>query len=247
MKFGEPADPSSSVARVVVAESAAEFVALATQHVARVLHQRLEESSPEGRVRMALSGGSTPGPVYERLARVELPWPRIEIGFADERCVPLDDPDSNFALVRKTLLDTLATQPAAVLRMEGEDGDREAAARRYEGLMERPFDLVILGVGEDGHTASLFPGSSALDEKERLVLAVRGPKPPPERLTLAPRALREAAECIVLVRGEAKAEIVAAALGGAAPESCPASLARGGIWVLDQAAAAKLPREDSAH
>jgi 6-phosphogluconolactonase len=231
--------------RVLVAPNADAFAALAAGEIARVLRARLSGSGAKESVRLALSGGSTPAPVYELLPREGLDWQRIVIGFADERCVPPGDPQSNYDLVRRTLLEHLPHPPRSVLRMEGEDRDPEAAARRYEARLSGPFDLIVLGVGEDGHTASLFPGDPACTERERRVMAVTGPKAPRARLTLTPRALAEAYERIVLVRGPSKATIVAALLAGADARQYPASLALNGTWVLDREAASELESDRS--
>ena len=215
---------------------------------ATLLARRLSEAGaarPEAPVTVALSGGSTPGPVYERLAAAEpaggVPWRRLHVFFADERRVPPDHPESNYRLVRERLLARAPEPPAAVHRMRGELEDGAAAAAEYEVLLPDRLDLVVLGIGEDGHTASLFPDDAALEPGERRVLAVRGPSPPRERLTLTPVPLRAARRRVVLARGSGKAEAVRRALREPGPESeLPARLAREGEWVLDRAAASRL-------
>jgi 6-phosphogluconolactonase len=125
--------------------------------------------------------------------------------------------------------------------MEGENQDRDAAARTYETLLPRSLDVLVLGMGEDGHTASLFPGAPSLREGTRRVLAVVGPKPPPERLTLTPPPILGAGLCVVLVSGASKAEAVARALDGPwDPNATPIQFARRGVWFVDTAAASKL-------
>jgi len=193
---------------------------------------------------LALSGGDTPRPVYRALAK-ELPggeaWSRVGIYFADERCVPPDDPASNYRLVRETLLDLLPSPPARVHRMEGEHPDRDAAARAYEAHLPDRLDLLVLGLGPDGHIASLFPGSSALAESRRRVLAVTAPKPPPERLTITPPVVRAAGLTIALVSGGSKAAALARVIDGSDdPDPIPGRLAREGLWIVDTAAASRL-------
>ena len=219
----------------------AAFGSLAAQRIAaeirRVLRSRKQCS-------LALSGGETPRPVYQRLA-AELAeretWIRVQVYFADERCVPPDDPASNYRMVKETLLDLLPAAPARVHRMEGERPDRDAAARAYEALLPDRLDILVLGLGADGHIASLFPRSPSLAESRRRVLAVTGPKPPPERLTVTPPVIRAAGLTIGLVAGAEKAEALGRALDGPDdPYQTPGRLAREGLWIVDTAAAARL-------
>jgi 6-phosphogluconolactonase len=129
-----------------------------------------------------------------------------------------------------------------MIRMEGERPDHDQAARDYQPHLLRGVDLLLLGVGDDGHVASLFPGSPLLDEKTRTVVAVsNSPKPPPHRITITPRVIAEARAILVLVTGKNKADAVARALEGPLdPKKTPAQLARSGAWVLDRAAASLL-------
>jgi 6-phosphogluconolactonase len=155
--------------------------------------------------------------------------------------VPPDHPDSNYRMAQETLFARVPIPAERIHRPEAERLDREAAALAYEKLLPPALDLVVLGIGEDGHTASLFPGSPALEPSERLCVAVVGPKPPPERLSLTPRALSEARVLLMLASGAGKAEAVARALEGEwDPRKTPSQLARRGEWILDRAAAAKL-------
>jgi len=199
-----------------------------------------------GRISLALAGGSTPRPVYEALAEIpDLPWEEVEIFFGDERAVPPDDPASNFGMARASLLERIPLPDRRVHRIEAEAEDREAAARRYHAVLPDAIDVLLLGVGHDGHTASLFPGYSALSEEEAKVMVVEGPDEPHIRLTVTPPVIRSARRIVVLVRGEEKAEAVARALGGPRdPAACPAVLARGGTWVLDPEAASLLPERE---
>lgn len=202
--------------------------------------------SGRGRCRLALAGGSTPAPVYGELARLPVAtstWHGVHVFFGDERAVPPDHPDSNYAMARSRLLDRVAIPAEQVHRMEAERADREVAAAEYSRLLEEPLDVLILGMGPDGHTASLFPGSPALGERRKRVVPVVGPKPPPQRLTITPPVISEARTVLVLATGADKADMVARALGPAtSPRAVPATLARHGTWILDPAAAAGLAK-----
>jgi 6-phosphogluconolactonase len=144
-------------------------------------------------------------------------------------------------MAKESLLDRVPIPAAQVHRMQAEDPDRDAAARAYEALLPDALDILVLGIGDDGHTASLFPGSPALSEAERRVVPVTGPKPPPERLTLTPPMILGAARRVVLASGAGKAEAVARTLEGPwDPSTTPAQFAKRGVWFVDQAAAAKL-------
>ncbi|AEI62708.1 6-phosphogluconolactonase [Corallococcus macrosporus] len=182
------------------------------------------------RASLALSGGSTPGPAYRALAAQVLPWERVDIYFVDERFVPPDHADSNYRLVEDTLLRPLRLPPSHVFRMEGEREDRDAAARDYAAKLPPVLDVVLLGMGEDGHTASLFPGHPALDEAEQRVLAVVGPKPPPWRMTLTLPVLRSARHVLTLVSGAGKRDTVRRALAG--DERLPIARVTNSEWML---------------
>lgn len=203
----------------------------------------LRDAATSGlRASLALAGGSTPGPVYRWLARPgAIPWERVDLFFGDERCVPPDDPDSNYRMVRETLLEPLAMSPERVHRMEAERPDRKAAADAYGALLPPRLTVLMLGIGAEGHTASLFPGSPALLERRRPVVPVSAPASPPDRLTVTPPVLAAAAHVVVLARGDRKAEAVRRALEDRwDPMSCPAQLARRGTWILDPAAGSLL-------
>ncbi len=225
--------------QLLIASDDDELTVLAAEWIA---HAAREAVAERGSASIALSGGSTPQPIHARLAACDLPWPALTFFFGDERCVPADDPDSNFGLAAASLFDQLDEPRPRIVRMEGEDPDREGAARRYAERLPAVLDLLILGIGDDGHTASLFPGSAALDERERRVVAVRGPKPPIERLTITPPVIRAARKVLMLDAGADKAAATRRALAdGADPREVPASLARGGTWIMDRAAASELP------
>lgn len=214
------------------------FPRVAAGSIARALREAARDT---GEVAVALAGGSTPRPVYRRLARLEVPWGRLRVYFGDERCVPPDDPRSNYRMVRETLLSEASLDPERVHRMEGERADRHAAAREYGALLPASLGVLILGIGSDGHTASLFPGSPALDEDERRVVPVEGPSESPPRLTVTPPVIRAASRTMVVARGAEKAGAVARAVEGDVPVAeCPARLARAGEWIVDDAAASRL-------
>ena len=180
-------------------------------------------------IRIALSGGSTPRRAYEFLgAGGELADPKAEIFFADERCVPPTDHASNYRLVAETLGDH-----GNVRRMRGEI-DPEQAADEYEPLVPERFDLIVLGIGPDGHTASLFPGEPELDERRRKVIATKHQHAWVRRVTLTLPVLNAAREAVMLAAGAEKAKAVAEILGGG---TGPAARVLGARLLLDEAAA----------
>ncbi len=187
-----------------------------------------------GRCSFALSGGKTTGPIYRALAELKLPWERVDFYFADERCVPPDHPESNYLLAEETLLHPAGVKPEQVRRMPGEREDRDEAARDYAALLPPVLDVVLLGMGEDGHTASLFPGASSLEERERRVLAIVGPKPPPWRLTLTLPVLLSARQVLFVVAGAGKQDAVRRVMAG---EDLPAARVKNAVWILDRSAA----------
>jgi len=193
---------------------------------------------------MALAGGETPRPIYAELARVpaaSIPWDRAEVFFTDERAVPPDDPQSNYRMVEETLLARLAIARPQVHRMEAERPDLDAAARDYEALLPPRLDVLLLGMGPDGHTASLFPGGVAVSEHTHRVVPVVGPKAPARRLTITPPVVALARRVAVVAGGIDKAEATARALEGPfSPTQVPVQIALGGTWFLDRAAAARL-------
>ncbi len=190
---------------------------------------------------IALAGGTTPSRAYELAAALEPDWHRAELWWGDERCVPPHDERSNFRLARESLLDRLARLPA-VHRIRGELEPEAAAAAYDEELRGVPLGLVLLGLGVDGHTASIFPGSSVLSEEERLAVAVRGPDL--DRVTLTPPALGAASSILFLVTGGEKAGAVRRAFAAAPDSGTPASLIRSQqgrtVVIVDRAAAIAL-------
>lgn len=250
----------------VAEEAARRFVACAAQAI-----------QARGRFTVALAGGSTPAVLYDVLSRPpyreQVAWEQTLIFFGDERCVPPDHPWSNYRMAREALLDRIPVPPANIYRMSGELPPETAAARYVAALRRafhlrgaaRPrFDLILLGMGEDGHTASLFPGMSALQERRRLVVATPVPeyvKPPVARITFTLPVLNAAHQVMFLVVGAGKAEkarvilkdqVIASAHEGSrrkgsrdvGRQALPASQVRpvNGMltWLLDRAAAGLL-------
>ncbi|MFL5496238.1 MAG: 6-phosphogluconolactonase [Gemmatimonadales bacterium] len=224
---------------LIVAAQPAELTRVAAEWLGLEVAGAIAE---RGSCSLALAGGRTPEPVYRELAaNPSIDWKRVAVFFGDERAVPPDHPESNYRMVRLALLSRVPLPPGQIHRMEAERPDREVAAREYERLLPPRLDVLLLGMGPDGHTASLFPGSGALEERHRLVLPVTGTKPPAERLTITPPVIEAARKVAVIASGEDKAAVVVRAIEGPlAPNAVPVQLARRGSWFLDQAAAARL-------
>jgi 6-phosphogluconolactonase len=212
--------------------------------------------SAEGRFSVALAGGSTPRRTYQLLASEEyrnrVPWSQVHIFFGDERCVPPTHPDSNYRMAEEAMISLLPIPEANVHRMVGE-GDAVANASLYEGELQAFFDgamwprfnLVLLGMGDDGHTASLFPGTEALNETRAWVVANWVEKFKTYRITLTAPAINHAENIVFLVAGAGKAERLPEVLGGPRnPRQLPAQLIQpvngSLVWLVDKAAAARL-------
>jgi 6-phosphogluconolactonase len=215
-----------------------------------------ESARDSGRCSLVLSGGSTPRTLYGLLAsrfEDEIPWARVHLFWGDERYVPLVDSRSNYRMAKETLLDHVPCPPANIHPMPTHVSSPDAAARDYEATLraffagQRPcFDLVLLGLGAEGHTASLFPGSPALAETTHLVRAVSAPADPPTRVTLTWPALAGARNIHVLVAGTDKAHALSNVIGNAPdPQRYPAAIIRSAegsvIWWVDTEAAAHRP------
>ena len=210
-----------------------------TREAASVL---IEHATAGGHI--AVSGGSTPGAAYELAARLHPDWSGTHVWFGDERAVPPGDSRSNYRLVRTTLLDSLS-RPPEVHRIRGERPVEEAAALYDEELDGVTLDLALNGIGPDGHTASLFPASPALDERERRAVAAEaGLEPFVPRVTMTPGVFADAKLLVYLVTGEGKAAAVKAAFADEPSPATPASGIRGRrtIALLDAAAASLLPQ-----
>lgn len=211
---------------------------------AKRVAELLAESSRRGD-EIVLTGGTTPGRAYALAAELQPDWSRAGVWWGDERCVPPDDERSNFGLARRTLFDKLEAQPGRVHRIRGEDDPAVAAASYERELRGTNLDLLLLGLGPDGHVASLFPNAPGLAETERLVIPAEPQLEPfVERVTLTPPALRAARRIVFLVTGEDKAEAVADALAGQPDPAVPGSLIRAEsgetLAILDQQAASRL-------
>jgi len=236
---------------------------LARAVAARLVTRLVDAQAARGRADVVLTGGGMGTAVLAELAaspaRDAIDWSRLNVWWGDERFVPADDHDRNDVAARAALLDHVPLDVAHVHPMpasDGPDADAETAARRYADSLAAAatpedhaptpaFDVLLLGVGEDGHVASLFPGLPALYD-ERPVVAVHGsPKPPPTRLTLTFSSIRAAHEVWLVAAGAAKAASINLALSGAGEIEVPAAGARGRqrtLWLLDEAAASLLPR-----
>jgi 6-phosphogluconolactonase len=239
------------VTRLTTCADPEAVAARAADEVLRHLQAAGAERRP---VHVALSGGSTPKRTYELLARAPAEWAGVEVWFADERCVDPEDAESNYRLASESLIDPAGIPPEQVHRMLGELGPEEGASRYASVLLvnvprERSsapdpgppaLDLILLGIGEDGHVASLFPDAPTLTAEEGSVcLGVHAsPKPPPQRITLSLPVLRAARRCVLLATGTEKAKAVAAMLAEPSPH-VPASLLRRErlTVILDDAAA----------
>ena len=232
-----------------------ELFEAAAEEVLRAAKEAVEQ---RGRFTIALSGGSTPKNLFNLLAtnaRTVLPWDRTFFFWGDERHVPPTDPDSNYHMAEETMLSKIPVAAGNVFRMAAENPDAAAAAEAYEQTLRKifaletgqfpRFDLILLGMGPDGHTASLFPGTAALQEKSRLVVANWVDKLKASRLSLTLPVLNAAACVTFLVSGMDKAAALHAVLEGDAPgEQYPSKLIRPVdgklIWLVDRAAASAL-------
>ena len=196
------------------------FAQEAAEWIAAVLQEAI---SVRGLCRLALAGGETPRAVHEALASRKVDWARVQITFGDERCVPPDDADSNFRMAKESLFDRVSIPAGNIFRIRGEIAS-EDAAREYEdklaavaarfGETRYVHDLILLGMGPDGHTASLFPGSPALDETTRNVIPATGPKPPPQRITMTFPLLNAARKVCFLVKSPDKLPLVEKIIAG---------------------------------
>ena len=248
----------------VVVHATAEVLAAAA--AARLITRVVDIQTAAGSASLVLTGGGIGIAVLRELANSQastaVDWRELDIYWGDERFLPGGHPERNETQAREALLNHVGVDPTRVHPMGACDGpcgnDPDAAAHAYEELLlnrRRPedrgpapsFDICLLGIGEEGHVASVFPGSPAVYETERAVIGVRGsPKPPPTRISLTLPAIRCAAEVWLIASGLQKAVAVAMALRGAGEVRIPAAGATGRrrtLWLLDRAAAAKLPPE----
>jgi len=243
-----------------VVEDAAALARAAAEEATR----RAEEAArARGRFTIALAGGSTPRALYRLLAdaagpfRERFPWSVAQVFWGDERHVPPDHPDSNYQMAREALLDHVPLPAHNVHRIPAEDPDAARAAARYDAELAAAFalsadglprfDLVLLGLGPDGHTASLFPGTEVVHERKRRVAAPFVPKLSAFRITLTPPVINHAAAVLFLVSGEGKAAALAAVIEGATQVDLhPAQVVTPHdgalVWLVDRAAARLLQR-----
>jgi 6-phosphogluconolactonase len=244
-----------------VEPDAAALAARAARHFVEVTKAAV---AARGRARIAISGGSTPKVTFGLLADPaqpwlkRMPWDKLDLYWVDERCVPPDHPDSNYRMTREAMLDRVPLTPGQVHRMEGELEPEVAAARyeselrnsfRLEGAETPRFDLIALGMGPDGHTASLFPHTAALSEMSRLAVANHVENKDAWRVTLTWPVINQGASVFFLIGGADKAPLLKEVMMGPRdPERLPSQLIRpsGGILtlLLDKAAAALLPATD---
>ncbi len=213
------------------------------KEAAAVMAERLARAAREGG-NVVLTGGSTPELAYEEAAKREPDWSRARLWWGDERCVPPEHEYSNYGMAKRALLDRIERSPAAVHRIKGELGKEAAAADYDRQLDEETLDLILLGIGPDGHTASLFPNAAALRRQERVLPAEAQLEPFVDRVTLSIPALAAGRELLFLITGEAKAEATRRAFHDEPSDATPASLVRSKVGrttaILDRAAAAKL-------
>ncbi len=241
------------MAEIQVVSSGEAFISTAADRFIAAAQQSMAE---RGRFSAALSGGGTPEPVYAALAeppyRDQINWARVDLFWGDERHVPPDDAASNYRMVKNVLIDRVPIPEENVHRVPAEMEIRMAAFSYEETLRdyfegEWPvFDFLFLGMGADGHTASLFPHSAGLNEEQRWFIANTAPDGEAWRLTLSKHAINAARQIVVLVRGAAKAEMLKAALTGPKrPEEMPIQLIHPEdgqmLWLVDEAAAGLLP------
>jgi 6-phosphogluconolactonase len=202
------------------------------EHVPRAFAALVAEEGPAS---LALSGGSTARESYELLTVADVGWSEVDVFFGDERWVPVDDPESNEGMARQAFVDQVEPRSVYSLRHAGDS--IEEAADAYDRLLRDygPLDLVHLGLGPDGHTASLFPGSPSLDERERLVVATGDELHPHPRLTLTFPALNQSRLAVFTVAGEGKREALQRVKSGDDLPAARVSAARV-IWLVDEAA-----------
>jgi 6-phosphogluconolactonase len=239
-----------------VARAAAQFFTTAAVNAALA----------RGIARIAISGGTTPKAMFALLADPaepfvkQVPWDKLDLYWVDERCVPPDHPDSNYRMTKEALLSKVPLSPDCVHRMEGELDPEVAAARyesmvrnnfRLEGAQTPTFDLVLLGMGDDGHTASLFPHTEALNDITHIAIANHVPQKDTWRITLTSPVINQGREVAFLIEGAGKTQVLHdVMLGPYNPETFPSQLIRPAsghlTLLLDSAAASKLPAPEKS-
>ena len=209
-----------------------DLAALSAAAAARIAVLAQQAIAQHGTFSIALAGGGTPRRCYEYLCQLPLAWAQVQVYFGDERCLPRGDAQRNDSMAAAALLDHVAIPPGNVHAIPAELGAREAAAA-YANNLPQQFDLVLLGMGEDGHTASLFPGNPALLDPAPVVAVYDAPKPPPERVSLGLDVLNAARAKLFLVAGGGKHEALTHIVNGAA---LPAARIDGAEWFVDRMA-----------
>lgn len=211
----------------------AQFTVLATaEKVAEAAAADIAEAIRDGARSLVLTGGTSPVRAYQLLSELDLPWGRVAVLFGDERCVAPLDAESNYRVAKENLLDRV--NPATVYRIPAELGP-DAGADLYAEVVANvaPFDFVLLGVGEDGHVNSLFPGHAALKATGLTAAIHDSPKAPAQRVTLTLEAIRDARRIVIMAAGAGKAQAVAMARRG----ESPSGMIRRARWLIDRAAA----------
>lgn len=224
---------------IVVSPLGVDWAVMAAAEILKAVGEILSERPV---CRLMLTGGNTARSLYRTWAASGVMNNKpIEYFFGDERCVPPEHPESNFGLAKAVLFRDAIPDKAVVNRMEGENHDHDKAARKYAELLRAPMDIVLLGMGLDGHIASLFPSRISGIQHGRRVVAVSGPVEPRERITITPDIIREARNVFLLATGAEKGKVLRSALGGPAnPDSLPVSLLTERTWLLDSVAASAL-------
>lgn len=244
--------------RTLIEPTGEQAVKLAAELIKTIICEAAGSDRP---VSVALAGGTTPHRLYQVLAASgtggEVPWPQVDVFFGDERAVGLDHVESNYNMAQRTMLDNLPIEPSRIHPMRGDADDLDASAAEYEQTIRRAvpagadgipqLDFILLGVGGDGHTASLFPNTEAINEKKKLVAAVFVPVLDRKRLTFTFPLINAARNVMLLVMGDDKADVMAALLGPecAAKSRLPASKVRpkdGMLTIVMDAAAARRSR-----
>jgi 6-phosphogluconolactonase len=240
--------------KLIVLNDAHELYVRAAEETAHIAGESI---CTHGEFTLCLSGGSTPAATYDLLAtrfHLSVDWKEVQFYWGDERCVPPDHPESNYAMANRTMLSKLALRPDQVHRMRGEDPPPKAATAYEDELRKQfgtgdgefpRFDLIMLGLGDNRHTASLFPGDPAIHETQRMVVAVEVDAEPSKRLSFTPPVINNALRVMFLVAGQGKAAAVKDVLEGSRdPDNFPAQIVaphKGEvIWLLDKAAASLL-------
>ncbi len=242
--------------KIIVLNDADELYVRAAEEIAHIAGESI---CTHGEFTLCLSGGSTPAATYDLLAtrfHLSVDWKEVQFFWGDERCVPPDDPESNFAMANRTMLRKLALKAEQVHRMRGEE-EPALAAKLYEEELRKHFGvgdgefprfgLIMLGLGDNRHTASLFPGDCAIHETQRMVVPVEVDAAPRKRLTITPPVINNAQRIMFLVAGQGKAAAVKDVLEGPRdPDKFPAQIVAPydgeAIWMLDKAAASLLSR-----